>query len=101
MLEQGFAELIANPDHLADGALQLQLAFDKGGAQLVQARMGQLGDQLRILDQDGDLRFGPQIELMTIPQLQAQWQSQALQNRRKLRKHEMSLPFSSDVTAKG
>ncbi|MNP49428.1 hypothetical protein D3C76_1436120 [compost metagenome] len=42
ILEQRFAEFVANPDHLTDGALQLQLAFNEGSAQLVQAWMGEL-----------------------------------------------------------
>ncbi|MNP31247.1 hypothetical protein D3C76_1243610 [compost metagenome] len=101
ILEQGHAEFVADTDHLSDGAFQFQLAFNECRTQFIQARMGQLGDQLRILDQDGDLRLWSQIERMPIPELQSQRQLQALQNRWKLRKHEMSLLFSSDVCRKG
>ncbi|MNI92024.1 hypothetical protein D3C73_1497680 [compost metagenome] len=42
ILKQRFTQFIANPNHLTDGALQLQLAFNEGSAQLVQAWMGEL-----------------------------------------------------------
>ncbi|MCY1426919.1 hypothetical protein D9M71_427480 [compost metagenome] len=92
--QQCFAQLIAHADGFTDIAFQLQLAFDECGAQLVHARVAQLADQLWFLDQDGDLRARPQIEMVTVPQFQPQRQMQALQCRWKLRKHERpSCPY--------
>ncbi|MNH03470.1 hypothetical protein D3C79_627340 [compost metagenome] len=84
---QCFAEFIADADDLADITFQLQLAFDEGLTQIIEAGVSQLGDQLGFLDQDSDLRARPQIEVVAVPQLETQRQVQALQRRWKLRKH--------------
>ena len=59
VLEQSFAELVADADDFPDIAFQFQLAFDEGDTQFVQARVGQLTDQLRLLDGMVTCGLGP------------------------------------------
>ncbi|MOA33233.1 hypothetical protein D3C78_1545140 [compost metagenome] len=70
--QQGLAEYVAHANNLADITLELQLAFNEGLTQLVKAWVGELADQLRLLDQDRHLRARPKIELVAVPQLQTQ-----------------------------
>ena len=48
------------------------LINNERSAQLTHAGVAELADQLRFLDQDGDLRARPQIELIAIPKLETQ-----------------------------
>ena len=70
-VEQRIAQLIANPDDLADRALQFQFAFDERRTQRIQAWVGELSDHLRVLDHDGYAGRRPQIELVAVPESQA------------------------------
>ncbi len=70
-VEQRIAQFIANPDDLADRALQFQLAFDERRTQRIQAWVGELSNHLRVLDHDGYAGRRAQIELVAVPESQA------------------------------
>ncbi|MNN23284.1 hypothetical protein D3C81_1366760 [compost metagenome] len=76
--EQSVAQFVADPDDLADRALQFQLAFNECRSERIKAWMGELADHRRVLDHDGDAGRRPQIELMAIPESQAQRKLQIL-----------------------
>ena len=70
--EQRRAQRIANLDGLFDGAFQIHPSLDIGSAQCIQAGMGQLRDQRGILHHQRHPGFGPKVDLLAVPQLQAQ-----------------------------
>ncbi|MDT4861222.1 hypothetical protein FQZ97_958190 [compost metagenome] len=65
--EQCLAEGIADFYYRTHRSFQIQASLDIGTAQGVQARVGQLRHQARVLDHQGDPRLRTQVDLLAVP----------------------------------